>query len=349
MRSVLLRLPLLLALLAPSASAVSIDWLTVDDPGNFPDSQPMTCCGDFVGSSGYGGVSSEYRISKFEVSNAQYAEFLNAVAATDTNQLYAFEMGLEFSGFRGGIQLSGTSGSLSYTVITGRESLPVNWVSFWDAVRFANWLHNGQPTGLQDDTTTEDGAYTITPAGIAANSITRNPGATVFIPTEDEWYKAAYYDPSAVFNYNDYPTGTDALISCTVPVSTTNAANCANAVGDLTDVGSYTGSASPSGTFDQGGNASEWSETLSGDQRIERGGGYGTSSGAPALAAFYRIDTFPQVQSDSRGFRVASLVPPVFPSVPLLDPLGIAMLCGLLGIAGLREIFPAAANEHSFH
>ena len=57
------------------------------------------------------------------------------------------------------------------------DDTPVNLVSLYDAMRFVNWLENGQPDGPQDATTTEDGAYTITPAGIAANSIVRNPGA----------------------------------------------------------------------------------------------------------------------------------------------------------------------------
>jgi hypothetical protein len=77
----------------------------------------------------------------------------------------------------------------------------VDFVSFWNALRFANWLHNGQPRGLQDETTTEDGAYTLTPTGIVNNTITRNPGAVVFLPSENEWYKAAYYDPATAFDH----------------------------------------------------------------------------------------------------------------------------------------------------
>ena len=87
---------------------------------------------------------------------------------------------------------------------------PVNYVSFWDAARFANWLHNGQPTGPQGPGTTEDGAYLN--VGNQAPSFGRNAGATFFIPTEDEWYKAAYHDKTAglAASYFDYPTGTNA-------------------------------------------------------------------------------------------------------------------------------------------
>jgi formylglycine-generating enzyme required for sulfatase activity len=65
---------------------------------------------------------------------------------------------------------------------------PVNYVSWYDAARFTNWLHNGQGAG-----STETGAYTLSGnTGI----ITKNVGATVWLPSEDEWCKAAYYQPS---------------------------------------------------------------------------------------------------------------------------------------------------------
>ena len=95
-----------------------------------------------------------------------------------------------------------------YSVTPGFESKPVIYVSFWDALRFANWLHNGEPTGAQDVTTTEDGAYTITAQGIANNSITRDPWAKFFVTNEDEWFKAAFYDPLSA-SYFEYPAGTD--------------------------------------------------------------------------------------------------------------------------------------------
>jgi hypothetical protein len=60
--------------------------------------------------------------------------------------------------------------------------MPVNYVSFYDALRFANWLHNGQPTGAQGNATTEGGAYTIMPDGIAANSFPNGPPRFGFVP-----------------------------------------------------------------------------------------------------------------------------------------------------------------------
>jgi hypothetical protein len=50
-------------------------------------------------------------------------------------------------------------------------------------------------------------------------------------------------------------------------------ANCGAAVGGLTNVGSYTGSAGPNGTFDQGGNAVEWADRIEVlENRVIRGG-----------------------------------------------------------------------------
>jgi len=298
-------------------AVVSIDWVTVGDPGNACDTQTSGC---------FGSVADPYRISKFEVSNAQYAEFLNAVAATDTNTLYNTSMG---SGY-GGITRSGSSGSYSYSAIVGRESKPVNFVSFWDSTRFANWLHNGQPTGAQDNTTTEDGAYTLSPTGIANNTVTRNSTAEVFLPSEDEWYKAAYYDTSAT-SYFDYPAGSDTQTTCTAPGSTANTANCSFVNGDPTNLGSYTAAASPSGTFDQAGNVWERSDTIS--NIVNRGMRGGSFFDSPVLlAASFQGETGPTVEGSAIGFRVASPAPQILPAI---GPAGLALLGALLGGASL--------------
>jgi hypothetical protein len=117
---------------------------TLGDPGNACDTQTQGC---------FGAVFYTYRIAKQEVTNAQYAEFLNAKAASDPLGLYNTEMGS--TGF-GGISRNGGSGSYTYSVIAGREDKPVNYVSYFDALRFANWLNNGQGGG-----DTETGAYTL--------------------------------------------------------------------------------------------------------------------------------------------------------------------------------------------
>jgi formylglycine-generating enzyme required for sulfatase activity len=266
-------------------------------------------------------VAYDYRISKYEVTNAQYAEFLNAVADTDTNGLYNAEMD---SDTNGGITQSGSSGSFSYSVKTGFTDKPVNFVSFWDALRFANWLHNGQQVGAQDNTTTEDGAYAITEAGIADDSITRNAGATIFLTSEDEWYKAAYYDALSM-SYFDYPAGSNTVTTCAAPTGAPNSANCLSGYA-ATDVGSYTGSPSPYGTFDQGGNVWEFNEG-DGFRRFIRGGSSASSPGE--LFKFSRYNIGPSYErSSDLGFRVASLPEPAA---------GLLVLTGLLGLAAQRS------------
>jgi formylglycine-generating enzyme required for sulfatase activity len=308
---------LLLALPAP---AVTIDWVTVGDPGNPADTQVMN-----DGTSGYGSVPYVYRIAKHEVTNTQYAAFLNAVAASDPNGLYAAGMSCCF----GGITRSGSDGSYSYGLIAGRENLPVNVVSFYDALRFTNWLHNGQPSGAQDATTTEDGAYTITAQGIGDNSITRNAHATIFLPNEDEWYKAAYYD-AGLGTYYAYPAGSDSVIGCAAPGLAPNTANCTNTDDHAefpTPVGAYPNSASPYGTYDQGGNVWEWNEAIGGAGdalRGQRGGGF-QNNGPSRTAAFNRAfnDTGAGGQAGTLGFRIA-MIPE--PSTALLFAAGLLVI-----------------------
>jgi hypothetical protein len=304
-----LLLPMALLLQSPSASAVTLDWVTVGSPGNACDAQAEGC---------FGAVAQSYRISKYEITNDDYAEFLNAVAASDPNSV--------FNPGAPGIAQSGSPGSYTYTPEVGLGPRPAAFVSFYDVLRFANWMHNGQPTGAQGNSTTEDGAYTITPAGIAANSIVRNPGATIFLTNEDEWYKAAYYDAVSA-SYYDYAAGSDTPMACLFPGATPNSGNCGPALGQSSEVGAYTGSVSPYGTFDQGGNVAEWTETISsGTNRVYRGGHF-FSSVPTETSVFSRPETdpvslvFPH-EAPFVGFRLASIAVPE-PGTSLLLALGL--------------------------
>lgn len=302
-----LRTLLLTATLAAAsgpAAGVSIEWVAVGDPGNAPDA-PLTNCF----SAGCGSVAYPYRISRYEVTNSQYAELLNAKAASDPLGLYHASMASDAAA--GGITRSGSPDSYAYAAKPGFEARPVTYVSFWDAVRFANWLHNGQGAG-----DTETGAYTLTADGITFNTVTRNAGALVFLPGENEWYKAAYYDAGTT-SYFDYPAGSDGQIDCVVPAGDAgNAANCQGWVGAPTPVGAYAFSASPYGSFDQGGNVGEWNEDIyEGSFRGMRGGGWKVD-GAIMLAAWNRSAGPPTDEADILGFRVASPAPE--PALPLL-------------------------------
>ena len=151
-------------------------------------------------------------------------------------------------------------------------------------------------------------------------------GLTYFIPTEDEWYKAAHYDPSGPVYY-DYPTGAD-----TAPTATSGSTTAGEAVynqgvsGAPADVDN-SGGLSPYGTMGQGGNIYEWTESLmTAGQRSVRGGSYNYSTAQVSrLHASWRGETDPTYEGNIIGFRVSEVVP---------EPGSMTLLvCGLLGLA----------------
>ncbi|TAG31423.1 MAG: PEP-CTERM sorting domain-containing protein [Verrucomicrobia bacterium] len=188
---------------------VSIDTVPVGFAGNSPDT------------TGRGAVSYDYSIGKYEVTNAQYAAFLNAVAKTDPHGLYFASPGSE--SIYSGVARSGLSGSYTYASKVGYENKPVVWVSFWDAARFVNWLNNGQ-----GNASTETGSYTL--GGVSNPALgagVRNPGQTFYIASEDEWYKAAYYDPTkgATGGYWQNATQSDVFAGSNTDFSASDGAN----------------------------------------------------------------------------------------------------------------------------
>ena len=307
-------LGLALAIVATTTHAqITIDTVVIGNPGNANDT------------TGYGGVSSTFAIGKYEISIHQYTAFLNAVAATDTYGLYNTSMGTDL--MIAGISRSGSSGSYTYSVV-GSGNRPVTYVSWFDAARFANWMANGQPTGAQDNTTTENGAYTLLGAmsglGYSKNAINPNTSATTtwWIPSDDEWYKAAYYDPTkgGSGGYWLFPTQSDSAPGNVVG-SGANQANLNNGVYSvtqsagldsnqnyLTDAGAFSSSGSYYGTFDQGGNVGEWTDGVTGASRILRGGSW--NIGANVLEATTRIADLPTTEDYHIGFRIASVPEP---------------------------------------
>jgi formylglycine-generating enzyme required for sulfatase activity len=262
-------------------------------------------------------------IGETEVTNAQYAEFLNAKAVLgDPLGLYNLAM----ADFPPDIIRSG-SDFFTYSVVPGSENKPITDVSFYDALRFANWLNNGGGSG-----DTETGSYTLE-GGTAIPSngptVTRNASTRIALTSEDEWYKAAYYD-AASMSYNPYPfaDGFDGA-ACEVPAGTTShSASCLGAVVGTSDVGAYTTSPSDYGTFDQGGNVSEWNEaiTIIGLRRGEQGGNW--NSLADQLAASFEGSDNPTTEDAFTGFRVVSIPEPGHM---------IGMLAALVTLALLRR------------
>ena len=321
------------------APLVVLDVAEIGDPGNPADSLNNCWNGNC------GAVADTFWMGAFEITNAQYAAFLNAVADADPNGLYKGEMA---TSARGGITRSGNSGSYGYSLKAGHELKPVVFVTFLDAIRFANWLHNGEPIGAQGPSTTEDGAYTITPGGIAANTIARNPGALFFVPNESEWFKAGYYDPTTDA-YWDYPMGIDTFPTSAPPpgdatsanfwsgtYALTGSATFVDSFDYLTDVGSYPAATSPFGTYDQGGNAWEWVETVSNNpnNRTVRGGGWDDQSGYLSASVF--SDGSLTYYAHDCTFRIATIVPE--PAAAAAG--GVALAC----LAARRRVRAACAR-----
>jgi formylglycine-generating enzyme len=320
----------LACLVAAPAGAVSIDMVTVGNAGNAND----------TGGGLIGAVAYDYQIGKYDVTIGQYTAFLNAVAADDAYSLYNSLMGTD--GNIKGISRTGGSGSYTYSVI-GSANRPITWVSWWDSARFANWMANGQPTGAQTSTTTENGAYNVNGAtsgdAVAKNATNPNTGAapTFFIPNQNEWYKAAYYSPTlngGAGGYYAFATQSNTAPGNVVG-SLTNQANYNSNY--LTDVGAFTGSGSFYGTFDQSGNVYQWNDLdgAAGSSRATRGGDW-WSSAAFFLSSSYSSLGAPSGEKYDTGFRLAS--PVSGSAVPEIDPNGLSAVLGLIvGGLGLLE------------
>jgi formylglycine-generating enzyme len=305
----------LIAYLSSAASAsIVIETVPVGDVGNMPDDR------------GYGQVNYAYSIGKYEVTAGQYAAFLNAVGHFNyggTKSLYNTNMANAVSGC--GIARSGSMGDYVYTVDPMFVNRPVNYVSIFDACRFVNWLNNGQPIGNLETSTTEDGSYNLSSYyGFG----TRNPGAEWVVASMDEWHKAAYYKGGSMqAGYWSYPTRSDETPGRDLNDISGNNANYGPYPIDAgiytTVVGEFQNSFSAYGTFDQGGNVTEISDTiLNGYVRIN-GGAFGSDSiflrrntGAGAFV------TYPEAESESFGFRVVRIPGPA--SVVVMGIVGAA-------------------------
>ena len=329
-----------------AGAQVVIETVRVGNPGNAGEQSRLQSADPTF----YGGVAHTYRMARYEVTAGQYTEFLNAVAAADTYNLYHARMDYDADPTRNGcnIKRQGAPGSFTYSVAADWADRPVNWVSWADAVRFANWLHNGQPSGAQDLSTTEDGSYFIN--GIHESNdglleaVVREPDATWVIPTDDEWYKAAYHkNDGATGNYFSQPTSiTAGLVSNDlIDPDPGNNATYQRPGPDFTigppyfrtEVGAHENSESPYGTYDQGGNVLEFNETVpETDIRGIRGGSWfwGDISKWTRPLDMHSSDEFSDL-----GFRVATLELPSPPiPVPALSTRGLLALLLAVALAG---------------
>ncbi|MFM7185741.1 MAG: SUMF1/EgtB/PvdO family nonheme iron enzyme [Planctomycetota bacterium] len=315
------------------ANGVTYPMLTVGNAGNAGDT------------TGYGAVAYEYQIGQYEVTTGQYRAFLNAVAQSDPNGLWNSDMATVLQ--EAGISQSGSSGAYVYSLVgpSGTVQIPqatsanrpISHVGWFNAARFANWMSNGKPSGPQDATTTENGAYDLSNAasGTAPARNLVNPNTslapTYFIPTENEWYKAAYYDPTlnaGSGGYYDYATksnatpgnivggGNDANYAAGGVYAVTQSSVADPSQNLLVDVGQMS-VASYYGTFDQSGNVREWNDLdgVASAVRGLRGGGFENTL---ATNVSKLQQTTPAASNLISGFRLAGPVAVPEPSTWVL-------------------------------
>ena len=166
-------------------------WATITHPGNpaYPGNQHGI-------HAGRGSVDYVYRISKLEVSTGDWLEFANAFSM-QSDELDDLLFRRVIWQVRPDFDYHGPGTRYVY----GPTGLDEPWLSpigvTWrQAAMYCNWLHNGKST---DPNALMDGAYDVSTFGIIGASYTdqdtRHPDAKYWIPSLDEWLKAAHYDP----------------------------------------------------------------------------------------------------------------------------------------------------------
>ena len=258
---------------ATIVQGINIDFVTIGNAGNPGDTR--TDYPDSAAPYGCGSVDYEYQIGKYEVTNGQWDAFVLAAGAPSGNPSYAYDESAYWTG----------------------TNKPTNEVSWYEAAQFCNYLTSGDKSqGVYQfsGNNTNPGDF----LGIDRTSAQAAYGTIYFLPTENEWYKAAYYTGSG---YSTYANGTDVA-----PIAGDDT-NYDFVIGQPWDVG--TGTMEQNGTFDMMGNVWEWNETLIGSYRGFRGGSC-IASYRSTIRSSYRNSIYPSYEHGTVGFRVASIPEP---------------------------------------
>jgi formylglycine-generating enzyme required for sulfatase activity len=284
--------------------------------------------GFFVGASTtqadtFGSGTNQFEIVFVDIGNANNPDDTTGSPNPAGKVEYAYRMG-KFEISRDMVTKANNEGSLGITmdsmgVVTGgpRADMPATGVTWLEAAKFVNWLNmsRGHQAAYKFDST---GSFQIWSSAeawqVGGENLFRHRDAYYFLPSVDEWYKSAYFDPSSD-SYFDYPTGSDSFPS---RVGSGTAAGTA-VYQQPTSQGpadiSLSGGLSPYGTMGQGGNVWEWEETefdLNNNSasalRDNRGGSWNGIS--LFLLASERLNARPTDQLNTIGFRVASIPEP---------------------------------------
>lgn len=171
------------------------EWSYITDINNLEDDAIF---------GGYGKVAYNFYIQKYPTTNNEYKTFLNTVdpSGLNTYRLYSPLMMIEK---QGGITYNSSRDiGDKYGIKTNMGDKPVVCMDWFRAARLANWIHNGFASG----SSTEIGVYNLFNNSLISKNTSNN--IVCWIPKEDEWYKAAFYDPTKISNkYWKYATRND--------------------------------------------------------------------------------------------------------------------------------------------
>jgi len=272
------------------ANQFDMDFVPIGNPGNPADT---TGAPNPAGAVPYG-----YRMGTYEVSRGMI-EKANAPVAS------------------GGGNLGITMSDMSWSGGNG-VNRPATGVSWYEAAKLVNWLN--EFTGHPPAYNLSGASLSLWPSGDAwqagGENLYRHKDAYYFLPSENEWYKAAYSSPGGV--YFDYPTGSNVGFPPTAVAGGTGAGTAVYGQawpGSPADIGDA-GGLSPYGTMGQGGNVSEWMESAydggNSDPAEDRGlrGGWWYSP-AVVLESSVRLVNVPSGENGDLGFRVAAVPEPL--------------------------------------
>jgi predicted outer membrane repeat protein len=277
----------------------------VGEPGNAVD--PGT---------GRGAVANVYLIARHEVTAWEYTAFLNAVDPLAANSRDLWRSSMETHPQGSILRVATAPAGQRYRVKTGRARFPANFLTYYNALRYCNWLHHGAAVGAD----TESGAYLLlggTPTPSNASSILRENEARYFLPTSDEWYKAAYFvndlSLGGLGAYADYPNRANTINNLPAPGDGRSANYRGGAfLGALSAAGNYRATRSAWGCFDQAGNVREMMQVPFANSILVlvAGGGFGDADGSRALRSQFGLDAVERLQPlADLGFRVAAARP----------------------------------------
>ena len=246
---------------------IDVDFVSIGDAGNSGDYSST------ANPAGCGSVGYTYRIGTYEITNSQWDAFVASSGAPTGSSSWAYDEDSAWAG----------------------DDIPVTCVSWLEAVQFCNYLTSGDKYSgaYQFDAS---GSFTGVDRGVAVASY----GTVYALPTEDEWYKAAYYSTSTS-TYSYYATG-----STDVPISEVESLYEST---EPWDVGS--GTQEQNGTYDMMGNVWEWNETeiLAALMGVRGGAYYDYNNSVEYLSSDYRSRASDYVELEYVGFRIVEVVP----------------------------------------